>query len=132
MHNVAKVVQRFILGDPDADVPGLHPDDLAQIDHYLRAITDSDDHVRHERWMEAVRLGHFRFGAEPIVYLSKGEGSWKHIALGTVAESDDEDSAFEYSPEFFRCDWKLFHDAMQRQRLDIVQVILPRYGICVA
>lgn len=133
MDAVARVVRRFVLGDPDADVPGLHPDDLAQIDHYLRAIDDHDDHARHERWMEAVRRGHFRFGAEPLEYHPKGEGSWKHVALGTVTEDDDdEESAYEYSPEFFRCDWKLFHDALQRQRLDIVQVVLPRYGICVA
>ncbi len=46
-----------------------------------------------------------------------------------LGEGSDE---YRKPPEFFRCDWKLFHDAMQRQRLDIVQVVLPRYGICVA
>jgi hypothetical protein len=28
--------------------------------------------------------------------------------------------------------WKMFHDAAQAHRLDVLQVILPRYGICAA
>ncbi len=130
---MAKAMQRYRLGNPDAMVvPGLLEGDLRVIEDLIRGTTHPDGEVRHQVWLRAVADGAFSFGAEEIAYRDKGEGSWKHIALGTLEEEDRGDEVFSYSPQFLTSDWKHFHDAVRAHRFEVVHRILPRYGICAA
>lgn len=125
-------LRRFCTGDPDAAQPGLPAHDRALIAHLLRTLTDPDGDVRHAAWLDAIARGAFSFGPARPTYIPKGEGSWKHLALGTTAAHDDGDESFPYAPEFLRSDWKLFHDALQEHRFVVLHHILPRYGVCAA
>ncbi|NOU53158.1 hypothetical protein HG263_21905 [Pseudoalteromonas sp. JBTF-M23] len=82
-------------------------------------------------WLDAISNDEFGVGACQLSYIPKGMGSWKHKALGTELHDGDEDE-YEFSHDFLVSDWKLFHDAAKQHRLNIVDVILPRYGICVS
>lgn len=123
---------RYRVGDPAAECPGLPARDRALIDSLLRGLTDSDGYRRHAHWIEAIGRGAFSFGPAAPRYVGKGEGSWKHAALGTTAAVDDDEDEFVYSPAFLRSDWKMFHDALQEHRFVVLHHILPRYGICAA
>ena len=117
-----------------ADVPGKIPDaDQEQIKKNFLAFTDYDAKVRHRQWRESIQKGEFSFGGkgtECPQYIPKGVGSWKHLALGTEKEIDDKNDIFEFNESFLYCNWKLFHDALQKHRFVILRDILPRYGIC--
>jgi hypothetical protein len=129
---MSRTIQRYLLGDAGAEVPGLPPRDRELFERMLRELTDEDGDARHRHWLDAIAAGHFSFGGEQAHYIAKGEGSWKHAALGTAAERDDDEDRFAYSPGFLTSDWKLFHDALQTHRLEVLHNILPRYGICAA
>jgi hypothetical protein len=90
--------------------------------------TSPDENVRHATWLDHVKKGTFSFGAEEVSYVAEGPGSWKCEALGEVEDGGDDQRA--YRAEFLRSDWKLFHDALQAHRLDVMNHILPEYGIC--
>ncbi len=82
--------------------------------------------------MVAIARGVFSFGAANIEYLPKGRGSWKHRALGTTRSVDEDYELFAYRRTFLHSNWKLFHDALQAHRFDVLHDILPAYGICAA
>ena len=88
------------------------------------------------KWLDAIEAGVFSFGKEKVGYVAMGKGSWKHDALGAPLEADEDeddgDQRFEYHPAFLRSHWKLFHDALQAHRFEVLHGILPRYGICAA
>ncbi|WP_440054268.1 DUF6765 family protein [Pseudoalteromonas sp. T1lg65] len=93
---------------------------------------DMDDgEQRHQLWLNAIAEDRFDLGAYQLTYIAKGEGSWKHQALGTTRAKGDE-KVYPYSPAFLTSDWKLFHDAAKKHRLTIIDDILPKYGICVS
>ena len=123
-------VQRYCAGDPDLDTQPLRPQDARALEGLIREVRDPDERVRHQRWLKAIADGAFSFGAEQVDYVAKGVGSWKHRALGTAAEKDDEDATYVFSDGFLSSDWKRFHDALQMHRLEVIGDILPRYGIC--
>jgi hypothetical protein len=125
-------MQQYRAGSAEADVPGLMLGDLSLISEMIRGIQDNEGEDRHARWLAAVADGAFSFGPASPTYIDKGEGSWKYHALGTTAEVDDDDDEFVYDPAFMRSHWKLFHDALQEHRFDVLHHILPRYGICAA
>jgi len=125
-------MRRFQAGDPDADVPGLSVADGQQIDAMLRTTVDDDGDARHKVWIEAIAAGAFRFGRQELRYTAKGEGSWKHQAIGDTNDTQETGRKFQYRPEFLGSDWKLFHDALMAHRFVVIHEILPRYGICVA
>ncbi len=129
---MCKMFRRYLLRNPDAEVPGLLDPDRTLITALFRTLTDPDGEVRHKQWLDALSQGHFSFGKVILTYQPKGEGSWKHQALQTVKEVDDEDDVFPFHPDFFRSNWKLFHDALIRHQFHVVHEILPRYGICTA
>ncbi len=104
--------------------------DFAAIVTMLESQGDPDGDVRHAAWLTAIRDGYFSFGPEPIGYIGKGEGSWKHAAVGTTRETDAEGEIFPYMPGFMASDWKRFHDSVQAHRLAVLHEILPKYGIC--
>ena len=86
--------------------------------------------MRHQAWIDEIAAGYFSFGPAEVTYIGKGEGSWKHQALQTAAETDDPDETFPFHPSFLDSDWKRFHDALQVHRFKVIHEILPRYGIC--
>lgn len=124
---MCRAMRRFIAGDPDADLPGMLPDDKARFADMLMGLRNPDATVRHKEWLEWIKKGAFSFGPEDVTYTESGVGSWKHNALG-----DKEGGLHKYSPAFLRSDWKRFHDALQQHRFDVIHHILPAYGICVA
>lgn len=112
--------------------PGMSPEDTLITKKLLAGLTDPQGEIRHAQWCEAIRAGLFSFGAAEIHYAAKGGGSWKAAALGTNREKDRAFETYRYSADFLHSHWKLFHDAAQAHRSDIVHDVLPRYGICAA
>jgi hypothetical protein len=130
--NMCKAMQRYHLGNPNADVPGLPEQDRALMDVMIKTITDHSAKVRHQKWIDAIAEGKFSFGKADIAYVPKGKGSWKYLALGTERLVDSSSEVFQYKSSFLRSHWKLFHDALQCHHFYIVHELLPKYGICVA
>ena len=126
---MCQVIRRFRLGDAQVTVPGLPERDLSHMDRLFRDL-HGEPEERHAAWLEEIRSGAFSFGPQEVSYLDKGEGSRKHIALGTTEEVDEDDEIFTYTDGFLQSDWKYFHDALQAHRLAVLHRVLPRYGIC--
>lgn len=124
--------RRYLLGNADAAVGGIPEPDRTVIEAMIRTFSDPSEHVRHKQWLHVIAQGSFSFGKAELTYIGKGEGSWKHQALGTVKETDDEDDVFPYRPEFLHSNWKLFHDALKVHQFHVVHELLPRFGICTA
>ena len=105
--------------------------DLETFKDLLFNTTNPDGESRHKIWLNAIKNGRFSFGKEDLSYIPKGEGSWKHQALGTIKEVDDTNEQFTYTDYFIHSDWKKFHDAASAHRFSILHRILPQYGIVV-
>ena len=129
---MCKVMQRYRVRKPDAEVPGLDGTQKHKIRQMLAETRIDSGVERHKVWLEAIARGDFGFPAQPLVYRAKGVGSWKYKAIATRKSTDKRNEHFKYNPSFLDSDWKLFHDALQVHRLKIVRDILPRYGICAA
>jgi hypothetical protein len=133
-----KAMQAWRAGDASMDLakyPGLTSADAAAIEKLLLTVSDPDGEVRHKQWCRALEQGIFSFGPvtpNSLDYKPKGHGSWKEAALGTNKKEDTGLETYHYSPMFLDSHWKLFHDALQIHRIDVVHEILPRYGICAA
>lgn len=123
-------LQRFLVGDPNAEVPGLPPADRDLIAHTLANTTDWGGDIRHQKWLNLVQEGKFSFGAEKVTYIGSGAGSWRSQALGSNAEGKR--NIYPYQQDFLYSNWKLFHDALLAHRFYIIHELLPQYGICVA
>ncbi len=106
--------------------------DLQVIERNLRDFNKRDSESRHRHWRESIARGDFSFGPEQIGYQPKGPGSWKHQAIGCVREIESGKERYPFTPAFLSSDWKLFHDALQTHRLELLRDILPRYRICAA
>lgn len=126
---------RFQMGD--ANLPVEVPEEVfAKIDRHLADIRSFDENERHERWLNLIRNGEFGF-SEEVGYIPKGLGSWKYHALSTTLEKDHWWQnwpwfRYEYHPHFLDSNWKKFHDALQAQRLYVLNELLPLYGVCAA
>ncbi len=129
---MCKAMQRYLIGNPDANVPGLPELDKTKIAFMLNNITDDSGYLRHSKWLEAIAEGKFSFGKANLTYIPKGKNSWKFLALGTESAVDRENEIFSYHPKFLASDWKLFHDALQAHHFYIIHELLPKYGICAA
>lgn len=73
--------QRYLLGKPDADVPGLGKDKEKFTAMFLNIKSGKGDD-RHDAWKDALQGDHFGLGAVNLTYEGTGYGSWKHHALG--------------------------------------------------
>jgi hypothetical protein len=73
--------QRYRAGDADVQVPGLGVAKL-KVAALISGITDEDGDARCKRWLNALENDYFGFGTAAPVYVGKGQGSWKHVALG--------------------------------------------------
>lgn len=125
-------LKRYRLGDPTAEVAGLPAADQAAIAAMFTTITDDKGRDRHQKWLQAIAEGYFRFGPAQLTYIPKGKNSWKYLALGTESEVDREKETFHYQPEFLVSDWKRFHSALQAHYFYVIHNLLPSYGICAA
>lgn len=106
--------------------------DYLVIERLFKGLTAIDGEARRQEWLSAITNGAFSFGSDCPKYTGKGADSWKDLALGTQAVTDRAFERFAYKANFLDSDWKLFHDALQVHRSDVVHDILPRYGICAA
>ena len=132
---MCRAMQCFRAGDLSMDLSaadGLPPNDAKKILKLIKTIKGDSGEARHEKWLEAIGGGGFSFGAEQVTYKAKGKGSWKHRAIGQLAASDTGREEFTYRKSFLTSNWKLFHDALQAHRHDILHDVLPKYGICAA
>ncbi len=125
-------MQRFLLGNPNANVPGLLDKHKYKIEQLFRDIREEDGEKRHAIWLNHISNGYFDFLPVNLTYIDKGVGSWKYEALGTTQNTDDKNEKYGYSPLFLKSNWKLFHDALQAHRFYVIHDLLPQYGICVA
>ena len=125
-------MQRYLIGDPTADVLGLPELDKELIAEQLHAITDRKGQTRHQRWLHLIREGHFSFGPVQVTYIAKGKGSWKHEALGTEAAIDTGKEVFPYHAAFSGSHWQLFHEALKQHLAYVINDLLPRYDIHIA
>ncbi len=125
-------MQRWQIGDPDAEVDGLPAADKKKIATLINSIKFEDGDKRHDAWMKKIKSGYFSFGSASPTYIPKGKGSWKHKSIGTKEWFDDPNETFVYKESFLRSDWKMFHDALQAHRFDVIHDVLPKYGICAA
>jgi hypothetical protein len=127
--HMCRVMQCFRKGDAAFAAPGLPERDRATIWALINEVRDDAPEKRHATWLAEIARGVFSFGPETARYLGDGDDTWKKRALGTLdldAEQPD------YREEFLASDWKLFHDALQAHRFDVMFHILPEYGICAA
>lgn len=129
---LCKTMQRFQAGHSGANVPGLTHGQRDLLGRWMADIKDEDGAARHKQWLALIRQGVFGFPGVKLVYKEKGEGSWKHQALGTTRKKDRKNEVFPYTPGFLTSDWKLFHDALLAHRFTVIHDILPKYGICAA
>lgn len=125
--NMCRAMAAFREGSLDADVPGLSAADRNVIQRLMREVRLDEGEARWDVWRREIEAGSFSFGPATIDYVGKGEGSWKHAALGAI-----DGGTYAYEEAFLESDWKRFHDALILHRYDVVYRILPRYGICTA
>jgi hypothetical protein len=95
----------------------------------------SKSHHRHQQWLEYINgenFNSFEMGDHKLFYAPKGKNSWKYQSIGEIKYEDIGDEVYEYKESFLSSNWKLFHDALQAHRFDVIHDILPRYGICAA
>ncbi|RLA83347.1 MAG: hypothetical protein DRG78_04610 [Epsilonproteobacteria bacterium] len=107
-------------------------EDMEQIKKNFENFRDDDGEIRHKKWLKSIKNGDFSFGPVDLEYIPKGEGSWKHQAISQNKEIDAKDDKFEFNDKFMSSNWRLFHVALKAHRFDIVNTILPKYGICVS
>ncbi len=113
-------------------MPGLPVDDAEKIRSLLESVKNDNGEDRHKKWLAEIEKGSFSFGPEKVQYTAKGKGSWKHQSIGQLNAVDTGKEVFEYKKSFLSSNWKLFHDALQAHRFDILHDVLPKYGICAA
>lgn len=113
-------------------MPGLPKIDADKIFDLINSIKEDSGEDRHKKWIDEIKKGSFSFGPEEIHYIAKGKGSWKHESIGQLKSTDEDNETFTYDEKFISSNWKLFHDALQAHRFDILHDVLPKYGICSA
>lgn len=113
-------------------MPGLPEKDTKEIFALIKSIKGDSGEVRHEKWIDEIRKGSFSFGPEEVSYVAKGKGAWKQTSIGQLKAHDTGREEFTFKKTFLSSNWKLFHDALQAHRLDMLHDVLPKYGICAA
>ena len=120
-----RVMQQF-QGKKPTSIP---KHDMETIKLIFQAAKTDDGEERHKEWLEQIAKGSFSFGAQELEYIPKGKNSWKHQAIGTIESDDTGEEEFIYNDSFLTSNWKMFHDALQAHRFDVIHDILPKYGI---
>lgn len=133
--NMCRAMQCYIANDSTLNLmaySGIPVEDAQLLKELIDSVRADSGEDRHAIWLSEIANGKFSFGAEKISYIPKGQGSWKHQAIGQLQSKDEDEDEFTYSHSFLSSDWKLFHDALQAYRFDILHDVLPKYGICAA
>lgn len=106
------------------------PECYEAVIRHIGLIDDDKGETRHKRWLQLIEDGEFGF-AEKIEYIDKGEGSWKHAALGTIDDVADLSklTPLPFPPSFLGSHWKLFHDGLLAHRFFVLHELLPKYGL---
>lgn len=119
----------------DGDNHKILDSDLAVFAYAFTAFTSTKGETRLERWMDLIRRGKFSFGGltkeerKGLDYTPKGVGSWKNKALGTNALVDFPGRTFQKTTDFDTSDWKYFHIAAMEHRNEVMNRILPDFGL---
>lgn len=118
------------VGDKVFNMVYEYPPEFDAIARHIERINDEDGDSRHGRWLEIIASGELGF-RDSIVYIDKGEGSWKHQALGTVEDVADlrDLTPLPFARRFLGSNWKLFHDGLQAHRFFVLHELLPKYGL---
>ncbi len=130
--NLCKWMERFRLGDPDAEVRGIDSANRMAIKTLFTKNQEIDENKRQQAWLNAMGNGATfvldgKGIAEKPAYPLKGARSWMSQALGT----DNKQDSYVMKEAFATSNWKYFHDAAQAHRFDVMHEILPAYGIFV-
>lgn len=104
--------------------------DMEQIKINFQTFRDEDGETRHAKWLSSIKNGDFSFGSVDLEYIAKGEGSWKYKSIKQDKPIDEQDDMFEFADDFMESDWRLFHVALKAHRFDMINDVLPKYGIC--
>lgn len=80
-NELCKHYQRYLAGNSAANVTGLGEQQESINRAFTDIASDNEEH-RLNHWLELIKNNHFGFGTESISYVGKGNGSWKHTALG--------------------------------------------------
>ena len=134
------VLAKFRKGDPNGTVMPMHSEDRQLISQMLTHTTDPDGEKRHLTWLQAIADGKFSFGRALPEYYAQGPGSWQHEVFPEAQNHSKLEDWFashgkrelDYPENFAFSHWKLFHDALEGHRTDVLNLILPRYGIVAA
>jgi len=123
-----KVMKRFLLADPNAEIPNMAEQDSKLLAELFQTITSSNGIERHQEWLKRIREGEFSFGAEEVYY---DENEWIHTALGSYLENIPF-KKLKYEPNFLDTDWKKFQDALMDHHFYLLRVLFPKYDMCIA
>jgi len=128
-----RAVKGYVAGQTNFEsLPGLTTAQRSALEDLLASNKSTDEKQRLEGIRAAVAGGRFPGLEEELPpYISKGKGSWKHIATGIEAE-DDGDVKPVWSEGFERSDYRKFHDAVKEHRFVVTQEILPKLGLRLA
>jgi len=128
-----KVVSAYRQGRSDfAALPDLGADDRLMIEAVLNESRSHHEAERLETIFERLGGGKLAAMPEPIpTYVPKGSGSWKHAATG-LETTDDGQEPPDWTLEFEDSDYRKFHDAVKTHRMDVLQYLLPDFGIRLA
>jgi hypothetical protein len=104
--------------------------DMEQIKHNLETFIDEDEDIRHAKWLKSIKNADFSFGSIDLEYIAKGKGSWKYKSIKQEKAVDEQNDMFEFTNDFMASNWRLFHVALKAHRFDMINDVLPKYGIC--
>ncbi|RXJ98485.1 hypothetical protein CRV02_13410 [Arcobacter sp. CECT 8989] len=121
-----------VLSELGQEVKDPIENDMNQIKKNFENFRSDDGEVRLEQWLKSIKDGDFSFGSVDLNYIPKGIGSWKYNAINQDKEYDKKDEIFEFKDDFINSNWRNFHVALKSHRFDIVNNILPPYGIIVS
>jgi hypothetical protein len=115
----------------------MDPRDREVLRDGLVHLQDPGSWARHERWVDRAAAGVFTFGTMTEAeqrelrygYVSEGQGSWRHQALGALKSRDEEGQVFDWTPVFETSDWKRFQDALREHRAELLERILPEFAL---
>ncbi len=124
-----KVLKKYRQNNVDINVGDLPVEVTQTMKELFSELTDEDGLERHQQWLNAIKNGRFPFEVAPLNY---DKEAWKKEALGTENLINGYNNKYEYNPSFLTSNWKLFQDALQIHRFEILTEILPVYGICAA
>ena len=125
--NMYKALQRYIIGDPDADVQGFSKDEAEFFKKKFLEINDDDGDARHKKWIEMIENGILNI--EPIK-ISYNRTGW--IQETFHCEKIDTDDEYEYFADFEDSNWRKFNDAIKEHSHYLYLDLFPKYGLCIA